>query len=655
MRLISGSVPKGVGLFSEVMSNRPKIALWFRYGPAEHTELFHAMPDIVAMLARHADVHYFGMKSSRSVPDRILKNAVIHELPFRVDRSSARDKMLKTLLWLVFLPGIALYCRWHRIHAVYIDETIPLSVLIARLFYGRRVAITVADFFTDIYFTGSKAFIGNALRAVDLWSWRRIPLIFTRAHATRRWLAGKGVDPANVHPVYDPCDFEIYHALSADERAECRARLGYKPENMVLVHHGILHPNKGNDRIIRALAELRGVFPHLRYLLIGDGTEMPRLQALVRELKMEAVCTLTGWLPSLTDVNRALNAGDIGLVMRTGATSDDFHMTGALVHNMACGLPILAARLGGVSEVVKEETNGLLFDPADMTEFKEKLIRLMQDPKCRTQFGGAAETAARIHFDMRSVAEKTVLPLYALAGIKSFPMAVILLGGKGTRIQSLFSDRPKCLVPVAGKPFLLWQLEWLRRCGFHRIHLAAGYMADVLRDWVATNAPADMEITVSVESEALGTGGAIRFVEPWIRSEPFFVLNGDSLAPNLDFEAMLTTHSATPQALVTIGVAPINRTGRYGTVEFDGTNRVTAFLEKQDREPGWINTGVYCISRKLLERIEPGRNVSIETAVFPALASEQALYVQQVAPPLLDMGTPDGLQEMTRWLESAKS
>lgn len=233
--------------------------------------------------------------------------------------------------------------------------------------------------------------------------------------------------------------------------------------------------------------------------------------------------------------------------------------------------------------------------------------------------------------------------------------AILLLGGKGTRIQSLYGDRPKCLVPVAGKPFLLWQLEWLRQHGFCHVHLASGHMADVLQAWLEANAPADVEITLSVEPEALGTGGAIRFVEPWIRSETFFVLNGDSLAPNLDFEAVQSAHESTSQAVVMIGVTSVNRTGRYGTVEFDGNNRVAAFLEKQEREQGWINTGVYCMSRKVFDRIQPGRNVSIETVVFPVLAGEGSLYVHPVAPPLLDMGTPDGLQEMTCWLEPETS
>jgi NDP-sugar pyrophosphorylase family protein len=227
--------------------------------------------------------------------------------------------------------------------------------------------------------------------------------------------------------------------------------------------------------------------------------------------------------------------------------------------------------------------------------------------------------------------------------------AIILLGGKGTRIQALYGDRPKCLVPLADKPFLLWQLEWLRRGGIKRVHLAAGYMADVLRDWLKTDAPKDIKITLSVEPEPRGTGGAIKFAEPWIQSDPFFVLNGDSLAPGLDFQTLEKAHRDS-SSWITLGIAQIEKTGRYGTVEFDGDNRVTAFLEKDEREQGWINTGVYCVSRQALETIEPDKNISIETDIFPALAAADCLRVFRVAPPLLDMGTPDGLAAMEKFL-----
>lgn len=644
------------------MSERPKIAFWFRYGPADHSELFHAIPEIVRRLAIHCDVHFYGMRTKTPVPPEIRDHAILHWLPLYVDRTNNRDKLIKTLLWILALPLLALDGRRRKIDVIYIDENIPLSTIFARSLGGAKVAVTIADFFTDIYFKGAAAPIGKAIKSLDLWNWKKLPLIFTRAGATRTWMANQGIDPARVYPVYDPCDLNLYRPLPAEEKSAARQALGYAEDEVILVHHGILHPNKGNDLIIRAIAELKTQFHQLRYLLLGDGPEMDNLKRLVKELNVGDICKLTGWLPALPEVNRALNAGDIGLVMRTGAESDDFHMTGALVHNMACGLPVLAARLGGVSEVVFENHNGLLFDPRDMDEFKAKLITLIKSRELREKLGTAAAADARVHFDMQRVISNTVEPLLKLAGVKRSPPAIILLGGKGTRIAALYGDRPKCLVPVAGKPFLLWQLEWLRRGGVHRVHLAAGHMADVLIKWLETDAPKDMEITYSVEPEPRGTGGAIKFVESWISGDTFFVLNGDSLTPSLKFQSLELCHQKSSnhwnfskassrnhvgnQPLITIAIARIEKTGRYGTVEFDEHDRATAFLEKADRESGWINTGIYCVSRKVLDQIAPDKNISIETDIFPALAAQSRLGVFRTDPPMLDMGTPEGLQEM---------
>ena len=341
---------------------RPKIALWFRYGPAEHSELFHAIPDIVERLAQHAEVHYFGLKSKTAIPELIQKHAIIHHLPFTVDRTRNSDKIIKTLLWILCLPWVGSRCKLLRIDAVYIDETVPMTAWIARTFYGENIAFSAVDFFPEIYFGKTPILkpLVALFRKLEYSAWRKLPVLFTRAKATQKHLGSMGFDTSRMHPVYDPCDFSVYHPM---DRAAAKATLGFKADDIVLVHHGVLHPNKGNDWIIENIAALSPHHPHLKYLLIGDGPEMDRLKALVRERNLETTVIFTGWLPKLEQVNEALNAGDIGLVMRVGMPEDDFHMTGALIHSMACALPVLTARLAGVCEVIQEDDAGLIFDP----------------------------------------------------------------------------------------------------------------------------------------------------------------------------------------------------------------------------------------------------------------------------------------------------
>jgi glycosyltransferase involved in cell wall biosynthesis len=180
------------------------------------------------------------------------------------------------------------------------------------------------------------------------------------------------------------------------------------------VHHGILHPNKGNDKIITALSELIGEAPHLKYLLIGDGPDMPVLKTLVQKRHMENCVIFTGWLPSLQELNEALNAADIGLAMRIGLPSDNFHVTGALLHSLAVGLPVLAANLGGMREVVRNGMEGFLFEPSDMESFKKYLLRLVNDSALREQMRSLAIARAKELFNPEIVTCQTVETLAGL-------------------------------------------------------------------------------------------------------------------------------------------------------------------------------------------------------------------------------------------------
>jgi NDP-sugar pyrophosphorylase family protein len=227
--------------------------------------------------------------------------------------------------------------------------------------------------------------------------------------------------------------------------------------------------------------------------------------------------------------------------------------------------------------------------------------------------------------------------------------AVILLGGQGTRIRSLHPDCPKALIPVAGKPFLEWQFDWLKQNGITDILLAAGHMGEAIAEWVS-RLETEMKITVSIEPKPLGTAGAVRSLSDRIKSEVFLVANGDTLVSPLNIDELVRSHVSTHSSC-TMATSFVEKSGRYGTVVSDAAGCVTGFTEKEDRDAGWVNAGVYLLNRSVLALIPAGRKVSIETDTFPRLIADHSLFACPTNSRLFDMGTPDGLAAMELWLK----
>ncbi len=248
-----------------------------------------------------------------------------------------------------------------------------------------------------------------------------------------------------------------------------------------------------------------------------------------------------------------------------------------------------------------------------------------------------------------------------------FPPAVILLGGKGTRIAALHPGIPKALVPVLGRPFLEWQLDALSALGISRIHLAAGHLAGHLSSYLSTAIPPrfhSLRLTLSVEPAPLGTAGALLHALPSLPAETatLFVLNGDTLFPSLTpslFSSILTRAAALPPAAAHLLVAPIDHPDRYGLVDFDpATGLVAAFREKAPAAAGHINAGAYLFPASLLRTFPPpipSSPLSMETDLFPTLVAARRLYAHPIPPPLLDMGTPDGLSALSSHLSSPRT
>lgn len=190
--------------------------------------------------------------------------------------------------------------------------------------------------------------------------------------------------------------------------------------------------------------------------------------------------------------------------------------------------------------------------------------------------------------------------------------AIILAGGKGTRLAGVVPNLPKPMAPIAGHPFLRYLLQSLQQQGFTRVILSIGHLAIEIRNGFARwDGP--LEIIFCEENEPLGTGGAIRAAMRMAQSESVFVLNGDTFA-TVDYMAMQEQHVAAASAL-SLALMPVPDTARYGAVEVEGIH-VQGFSEKGRTGPGYINAGVYLMQCNLLETLDLPERFSFEEQVL---------------------------------------
>ncbi|MCF7848910.1 MAG: glycosyltransferase [Kiritimatiellales bacterium] len=396
------------------MNNKKKIAFLHRYGLEGWICCGgHAVPSMVDQLSASAEVHFIGPETTEQRNDILRGKLTMHLLPWEFDRSNSGHKWSKTLRFYCALPRIGRRCKKLGIDFIYWEETLPLGTRILQLFYGPNVGVMVMDFFARIY-TEKKPWLHglrNLVEWLDCQSWKKLPAVYTHVRVAKDFLIERGVPADRIHVVPNPCDHTIFHPVDDATRAATRKKLGFTNADIVLSHHGILHPNKGNDWILHRIAELKEELPNLKYLLIGNGSEMAPLQKLASTLRIADRIVFTGWLPSEKEMNEALASADVGLVMRIGQETDHFHMTDTLNHEMACRKPILAVRLKGIAEIIQDGENGFLFSPAHPAEFREALLRLATQPDTREKFGEKALRCSHEVSDLKVFARHVVDPI----------------------------------------------------------------------------------------------------------------------------------------------------------------------------------------------------------------------------------------------------
>jgi NDP-sugar pyrophosphorylase family protein len=223
---------------------------------------------------------------------------------------------------------------------------------------------------------------------------------------------------------------------------------------------------------------------------------------------------------------------------------------------------------------------------------------------------------------------------------------MILAAGRGTRLGSLGLKTPKVLVPIAGEPLLARQLRYLSTQGCDRVVINAHHLAGRLETFVAAYR-GPLELRISKEPVLLGTAGGVRNALSLLGSDPFLVLYGDVLIDE-PLGPLFRSHART-RADATVALYEARETEGKGVVEIDEEGRVSSFVEKGHSPQGagaLVNAGVYVLTHGFVEQTTAFETeVDFGNDVWPAaLAAKHGVFGHVLDRPVIDVGTPDGLE-----------
>lgn len=222
--------------------------------------------------------------------------------------------------------------------------------------------------------------------------------------------------------------------------------------------------------------------------------------------------------------------------------------------------------------------------------------------------------------------------------------AIILAGGRGTRLKPLTDTLPKPLIPIHGKPLLAHLIELFKKHCIHDIYFSVGYRKEQIKNCIRDGQELGINARYIEEHEPLGTAGCLRLHPP---TEPFFMSNGDELK-HVNLHDMISFHNA-HSGIATIALLEVDDPSQYGVARMDG-EKIVEFVEKPRKENApskLINSGLYLFDPEVTQYVPEGFAM-LEKDVFPKLAAEGKLYGYPFKGQWFDTGTPERYERALR-------
>lgn len=223
---------------------------------------------------------------------------------------------------------------------------------------------------------------------------------------------------------------------------------------------------------------------------------------------------------------------------------------------------------------------------------------------------------------------------------------IILAGGLGTRLRSAVPNLPKCMAPVAGRPFVTWVVDYLVQQGVTHFIFSLGYRHEDITGYFSRHYR-HLNISWSIEAEPLGTGGGIRLACSQATTDNVLVVNGDTFF-RVNVGILAAFHEQR-RAHCTLCLKPMQRFDRYGVVELDAdTQAIQSFREKQYYEEGLINGGVYALNIPAFTGENLPEKFSFEKDYLEKLYTTRPMYGLVQDGYFIDIGIPEDYEKANR-------
>ncbi len=216
--------------------------------------------------------------------------------------------------------------------------------------------------------------------------------------------------------------------------------------------------------------------------------------------------------------------------------------------------------------------------------------------------------------------------------------AIILAGGLGTRLRSIISEVPKCMAPVAGRPFLAFIISYLQKQGVEQFIFSLGFKHEVITEFLK-NEYASLHYSTVIEKEPLGTGGAIMLACHAVKGQHTLIVNGDTLY-DIDLQQLSGFHQQ-KNSSCSIALKPMKNFSRYGSVETDQDDHITVFNEKKFCSKGLINGGIYALKKDSLAEKDFPPVFSFEKEFLEKNTGSGRLFGMSFDNYFIDIGIPE--------------